>query len=193
MRFSHLVLATTLLTAAAPTNSTDTGLPAEIEVTPATPENQATIADAVARFDAAGLTLTFVEIVFSDDDRDCNGHDGLFETSYDPWRLTICSDLAFVPVHELAHAWIEANIDGSTQQAYTELRGKASWNSPHHNWNERGVEDAAFVIQQNLTSNVTGELSDEWQNRVHAYEFLTDRHVDTPQQLTAGTTTDVSD
>ena len=133
------------------------------------------IADAVAQFDAAGLTLPYVQVVFSDDERDCNGHEGLFEPSFDPWRLTICSDLAFVSVHELAHAWIEANTDESTQQTFTELRGKASWNSPNHDWNQRGVEDAAFLIQQNLTSNVTGQLSDEWQRRVAAYEFLTNR------------------
>jgi hypothetical protein len=175
MRFSHLFLTTTLLIAGAPTETLANGGPVEIEVTPATPHNQAIIAVAVAQFDAAGLALPFVRVVFSDDDRACNGHQGLFEPSSDPWRLTICSDLAFVPAHELAHAWIEANIDGPTQQAYTELRGKASWNSPHHNWNERGVEDAAFVIQQNVTSNVTGELGDEWQRRATAYEFLTNQ------------------
>jgi len=175
MRLSHLFIATTLLTAATPTETVTTGGPVRIEVTPATPENQAIIAVAVAQFDAAGLPLPFVRVVFSDDDRACNSHQGLFEPSLDPWQLTICSELAFVPAHELAHAWIEANIDGTTQHNYTELRGKASWNSPNHNWNQRGVEDAAFIIQQNLTSNITGELSDEWQNRVLAYEFLTNQ------------------
>ena len=34
----------------------------------------------------------------------------LFQQSFTPWRLLICSDLQFVPTHELAHAWEAANL-----------------------------------------------------------------------------------
>jgi hypothetical protein len=147
--------------------------PPTYQVTPATTSNEAVIREAVDRFTAAGLDLPSLQIVFSDDERACNGHLGLFESSQQPWRVTICSDLAFVPFHELAHAWIRSNIDQPTRERYLQIRNKPGWNSPDLDWNERGVEDAAFVIQQNLTTNRTGELDDEWKSRATAYEFLT--------------------
>jgi hypothetical protein len=147
--------------------------PPTYQVTPATTSNEAIIREAVDRFTAAGLDLPSLQIVFSDDERACNGHLGLFESSQQPWRVAICSDLAFVPVHELAHAWIKSNIDQPTRDLYLQVRNKTGWNSPDLDWNERGVEDAAFVIQQNLTANHTGELDDEWNSRATAYEFLT--------------------
>jgi hypothetical protein len=143
------------------------------QVTPATFEHEVIIRDAVDKFTAAGLDLPAVQIMFSDDDRACNGHLGLFESSQQPWRITICSDLAFVPVHELAHAWIKSNINEPTRHRYLQIRNKTGWNSPELDWNERGVEDAAFVIQQNLMANFTGELNEEWNSRATAYEFLT--------------------
>jgi hypothetical protein len=143
------------------------------QVTPATFEHEVIVRDAVDKFTAAGLDLPAVQLVFSDDDRACNGHLGLFESSQQPWRITICSDLDFVPVHELAHAWIKSNIDEPTRQRYLRIRNKTGWDSPQLDWNERGVEDAAFVIQQNLMANITGELDEEWNSRATAYEFLT--------------------
>jgi len=145
---------------------------ATIIVIPATAEHQATIAEAVAAFEAAGLQVPSAKILFSDDKRDCAGHLGLFQPAPEQWRITICSELAFVPVHELAHAWIEANVDKNTQRAYIELRGMASWNSSSDDWNERGVEDAAFVIQQNVTAADLDHLTNEWERRAAAYELL---------------------
>lgn len=139
---------------------------------PATEQQVASVAEAARAFKTAGLALPDVEVAFSNDERHCNGHLGLFQSARRPWRITICSDLDFVPVHELAHAWIEANIDGSTRSAYVQYRNKRSWNSPQHAWGERGVEDAAFIIQQNLTAQFQGALSDEWQRRASAYELL---------------------
>lgn len=143
-----------------------------ITVTPATIEYEDVVVRAAQAFETAGLALPPVEVVFSDDDRDCDLHLGVFQSAREPWRITICSELAFVPVHELAHAWIEANVDEANRNAYVELRDKLSWNSSKHDWRERGVEDAAFVIQQNLMAKVDGELSEEWESRASAFELL---------------------
>lgn len=147
---------------------------ATITVQPATAEYFEVVARATRAFDAAGLELPTVEVVFSDDERDCYGHYGLFQAARDLWRIKICSELAFVPVHELAHAWIEANVDEPTREAYIELRSKPTWNSIQYDWNERGVEDAAFVIQQNLMTRPRCDLTDEWERRATAFEFLVD-------------------
>lgn len=143
-----------------------------INVQPASAEYAEVVARAKRAFDAAGLELPAVDIVFSDDDRDCHGHYGVFEAARDPWRITICSELAFVLFHELAHAWIKANVDETTRAAYLALRNKPSWNSSQHDWDERGVEDAAFVIQQNLMIRPRCDLTDEWERRATAFEFL---------------------
>lgn len=148
-------------------------------VQPATEQQIASVAAAARVFETAGLTLPSVEVAFSHDKRHCIDHLGLFQSSRRPWRITICSDLDFVPVHELAHAWIEANIDRRTRSAYVQHRNKRSWNSPQHDWDERGVEDAAFIIQQNLTRRLQGALTDEWERRTSAYELL----VGTPSPL----------
>jgi hypothetical protein len=139
---------------------------------PATTEQEELVAWAAHLFEAAGLALPTVEVAFSDDERDCDGHLGLFQPSREPWQITICTPLTFVPVHELAHAWIEANVDEETQETYVEHRHKSSWNSSRHDWGERGVEDAAFVIQQNLMAPPSSDLSDEWQRRASAFELL---------------------
>ena len=141
-------------------------------IQPTTLEQEASIARAAQAFETAGLALPTVEVVFSNNEQDCNSHLGLFQPTRQPWRITICSELDFIPVHELAHAWIEANVDRQTRTAYVQHRHKRSWNSPQHDWNERGVEDAAFIIQQNLTSQLQGDLTDEWERRASAYELL---------------------
>jgi hypothetical protein len=150
-----------------------------------TREQHVAIEDAVDAFAAAGMGLPSVQVVFDSDDESCNGHLGLFQPSLQPWRITICSDLDFVPVHELAHAWIEANVDELTRLRYLELRGSASWNSSEDDWSDRGVEDAAFVIQQNLRAGVTGELNREWEARATAYELLTGSR--SPLRVTSST------
>ena len=68
---------------------------------------------ATHRFAAAGLTLPPLIVAFSDDPADCYGHLGIFDAATTPWTITVCSDLAFVPTHELAHAWLDANMDSA--------------------------------------------------------------------------------
>jgi hypothetical protein len=175
---ARVLLVFVLLTVAPQTETTGphayspVGAPT-FQVTPSTTDYEAIVRDAADKFATAGLDLPSLRVVFSTDDRACNGHLGLFESSQQPWRVTICSELAFVPVHELAHAWITSNVDEPTRQGYLQLRDKTSWSSPRLDWNERGVEDAAFVIQQNLTTDHAGDLDDEWNSRAIAFEFLT--------------------
>jgi hypothetical protein len=162
--------------------------PPTYEVIPANTVHEAVVRTALDRFAAAGLDLPSLRIVFDDDERACHGHFGLFDSAQQPWRVTICSDLPFVLVHELAHVWMESNIDEPTRERYLQLRNKADWSSSRLDWNERGVEDAAFVIQQNLTSNHTGELNGEWSSRATAYELLTG--ITSPLRISPGRASD---
>jgi hypothetical protein len=153
--------------------------PAAVSLTPdvtvigASGEQQVAVDDAVARFRSAGLELPDVEIRFLADEAGCDGHLGLFQRGFTPWRVLVCSDLAFVPTHELAHAWEAANLDDDERARYVEARGMPTWDDRDADWNERGIEDAAFIVQQNLMAKHPNLDTPAWKERTAAYELLT--------------------
>jgi hypothetical protein len=149
--------------------------PPRLTIENATPTQVAVIHTAAQRFADANLILPDLTIRFGDDPADCFGHLAIFDVATTPWTITICSDLAFVLTHELAHAWLDSNMSGPTREQYLSLRDKANWDDKHAEWSDRGVEDAAFVIQQNLMITPRSPLSEEWQTRLEAYELLTDQ------------------
>jgi hypothetical protein len=129
--------------------------------------------NAVARFRFAGLQLPDLEITFHDDDASCDGHDGMFRPHDLPWRIDVCNDLDFVVPHELAHAWAAANLDDDDRTRYVDARGLTNWADTRVPWEERGTEDAAFMIQQNLRAINLDVSSATWVERIQAYEVLT--------------------
>jgi hypothetical protein len=136
-------------------------------------EQSARVYDALARFRFAGLQLPDLEIAFHDDDASCDGHDGMFRPHDVPWRIDVCRDLAFVVPHELAHAWAAANLDDDDRARYIDARGLTNWSDSRVPWEERGTEDAAFMIQQNLRAIDLDVSSAAWRERIRAYELLT--------------------
>lgn len=136
-------------------------------------DGQERVDRALERFRAAGLRLPSVEIVFHADTGPCRGHDGLFRAGFDPWLLLVCSEAEFVLTHELAHAWEAANLDDVDRDAYLAHRGLGAWWGSDLEWEERGVEDAAFMLQQNLMMRPARPDSDRWIERSAAYEELT--------------------
>ncbi len=143
-----------------------------IVVTDPTLENNARVAEAVDRFIANGLALPDLDIAFFDDSSSCDDALGRFQRQHSPWRIKICSDLDFVITHELAHAWENANLSDKERNEYLELRGLDAWNDPASDRNERGTEDAAFVIQKSLmTTNPPDSAT--WRDRIEAFERLT--------------------
>lgn len=146
-----------------------------VAVVGADAEERARLDQALARFRDNGLELPDLTVRFSGHQGDCAGHLGLFEQSVTPWRLSICSELAFVPTHELAHAWEAANLTDDDRARHTLARGLASWNDPGVAWKDRGVEDVAFIIQQNLMATNPPLESPTWIERMGAYELLTGR------------------
>ena len=137
-------------------------------------EQRARLDDALARFDSAGLRLADFEIIFSDDESVCAGHLGGFRDRDDTPHVSVCSDLEFVVLHELAHVWIDANLDEVARDEYVRARGVAAWSDHSVPWAQRGVEDAAFVVQQNLRDVAPSSLaSATWADRIAAFELLT--------------------
>ena len=139
--------------------------PPRLTIENATPAQVATVDTAAQRFAAANLTLPDLTVRFSDDAADCFGHLGTFDASTPTWSIMVCSDLAFVPTHELAHAWLDSNVDANTRHQYLRARHQDNWDDKRADWSDRGVEDAAFVLQQNLMMSPRSALSEEWQSR----------------------------
>ena len=149
------------------------GVP-DITVIGGSPTQREQLGIAVSAFLSVGLQLPDIEVGFSDERADCNGGMGLFETAVTPWRITICSEAEFVYLHELAHAWELAHLDDSERYAFMEHRGHSNWADPTAEWGDRGVEDAAFVVQQGLMDRPLPEvLTQEQASRLQAFELLT--------------------
>ncbi len=146
----------------------------EISLVEGGPHEQARLDEAIARFTEADLDLPALDVLFLDDASGCSGSDGLFQERFTPWRVSICSDRAFVLPHELAHAWVAANLSVSDRREYMKTRELMNWNDHGQPWSTRATEDAAFVVQQNLMVE-PGHLSKTWNERADAYELLTGR------------------
>jgi hypothetical protein len=168
----HAAPGSEVVVVASVTSRPSVSLTPSVDVRGADDAQRAALDEAVGRFRSAGLELPDVEVVFSDTDVACGGHYGLFERHFDPWRIRVCSDLPFVISHELAHAWEAANLDDGDRARYLEARGLTSWSDPRVPWDERGSEDAAFIIQQNLMLIAQQAPSPTRTERIHAYELL---------------------
>jgi hypothetical protein len=131
---------------------------------------------ALQRFSESGLELPNLTVIFSTDPAVCKGHDGLFSTAFDPWRISICSPLDFVYEHELAHAWEHAMLSDRLRRQFMDLRGHTVWSGKDTPWIQKGQEDLAFVIQQGLSGlPLPRTLGGEAISRLKAFELLTGR------------------
>jgi hypothetical protein len=146
-----------------------------VSVSGADSEDRTRLDEALAAFRENGLDLPDLEVRFYDDQSKCHGHQGLFQQSFSPWRLLICSDLQFVPTHELAHAWEAATLTDDDRARYVEARGLTTWDDPDVVWDERGIEEVAFILQQNLTATNPRMTSTTWIERAAAFELVTGR------------------
>jgi hypothetical protein len=98
-------------------------------------------------------------------------------------RIDLCTKAASEPyqrkhaLHEMAHAWTEANIDTATLERFMDIRGIAAWNDRSFDWKERGTEQSAEIIAWGLGEGVSPWLPDEPEDRELAdlFELLTGR------------------
>ncbi len=105
---------------------------------------------AVDRFSRGGLELPQVVVAFDESDRPCDGHDGLFRNHGGVGRIDVCTHNRYIVLHELAHAWEQANLTDEERAAFMAQRGVEAWNDKSRPWKERGVEALAEVITWGL-------------------------------------------
>jgi hypothetical protein len=141
---------------------------------------------ALGRYREAGLThMQPLEVFLHRDHDACNSGIGL----YDSGRIDLCTMASSEPyqrkfaLHEMAHAWAEANVDVRTLERFMDVRGIASWNDRADPWKERGTEQSAEIIAWGLGE---GEIAPLLPTSVDAetlsslYELLTGRAPITP-------------
>lgn len=135
---------------------------------------------AVGRYQAAGLQLPSIDLRFHETDAGCNGNVG-WTDGYD---VELCTRLAMeagpqrIALHELAHAWCNANLDDADREAFDRFRDSSSWNGSTSSWKARGTEQAAEIIAWGLGDGtmlplIEGDVSPN--GLAAAFELLTGR------------------
>ncbi len=119
----------------------------------ATAAEERTVDWAMRRFRVGGLEgLPPLEVVLHGSRTACDGYLGLFFAG----RIDLCTEGLLEPyarkfaLHEMAHAWIEANLPDEQLVRFLRIRGIATWNDQRLPWKERGAEQAAEIITWGL-------------------------------------------
>jgi hypothetical protein len=135
---------------------------------------------ALRRYRIAGLDgMPNLEVFLHRSDEACNGGIGLYHAG----RIDLCTKDSSEryqrkhALHEMAHAWTEANIDTAILERFMNIRGIAAWNDRSFDWKERGTEQSAEIIAWGLGEGVSPWLPDQAEDRELAdlFELLTGR------------------
>jgi hypothetical protein len=139
-----------------------------------------TIDWALRRYRIAGLDgMPNIDVALHRSDEACNGGLGLYYSG----RIDLCTKDASEPyqrkfaLHEMAHAWTEANIDAEVLGRFMDLRGIAAWNDRSFDWKERGTEQVAEIITWGLGEGEIAPLLPEItdpETLARLYRLLTD-------------------
>jgi hypothetical protein len=140
----------------------------------------------IRRYREAGLAgLPDLEVYLHRSHDSCNGGIGLYyggridlctEDSSDPYRRKFA-------LHEMAHAWIESNVDTAVLERFMDVRGIAAWNDRSFEWKDRGTEQAAEIVTWGLGEGQIAPLLPEATDAptlARLYELLTGREPITP-------------
>jgi hypothetical protein len=134
---------------------------------------------AIGRFEAAGLELPDLRIVFPGRDlRLCNGAPATALTNQQPVELRICWNDSFILLHELAHAWDAHNLPEDRRGPFMTIRTDVdSWTGADVPWERRGIEHAANVIAWGLLEDpypISRTYPNDPESLTQAFRLLTD-------------------
>lgn len=127
-----------------------------VQIVAATGEQAGHAGWALSRFEAAGLEIPSLRIVFHDDYQSCGMREGVLRITGDAIAVHECEPdparLRRSLLHELAHAWDYhgTQITAEQRSEFLKLRGLASWDDDGQPWNRRGEEQAAEIIAWGL-------------------------------------------
>ena len=124
--------------------------------------DQDRLAWALEQFDAAGLVIGSVDVVFFDAPEHCRGGAGLHLFGRTIPTVVVCNPHASLRhrtlLHELAHVWARSSLTVETRMAFLEARGLGTWCGTDATWSERGSEHAAEIIGWGVSDRPCWEL-----------------------------------
>src|SRR5262245_7075870 len=160
--------------------------PRPLAVVGATAGEERAVDWAFHRFGEAGLrNLPPLNVHLHRSHDDCNGGLGLYFAG----RIDLCTKVSSEPyqrklaLHEMAHAWTEANLPAEVLRAFMQRQRIVAWNDRSCPWKERGTEQAAEVITWGLGEGQIAPLLPEVPDAAtlaSLYEMLTGRAPITP-------------
>ncbi len=156
MTFTHIALALLVAIPQVSQPVAATADPVVIKIVAATARQVEHAEWALARFEAAGLELPSLTIVFHDDYQSCGMREGVLRIAGENVTIDECqndpSRSRRSLLHELAHAWdhVGGSIDTDTRLDFLRLRGLRSWDDDDLPWNQRGEEQTAEIIAWGL-------------------------------------------
>ena len=140
----------------------------------------------IRRYREAGLDgMPDLEVYVHRSHEECNGGLGLYHAG----RIDLCTATSSEPyqrkfaLHEMAHGWIETNLDGAVLGHFMDIRAIAAWNDRSYDWKQRGTEQAAEIVTWGLGEGEISPLLPEAvraPNLARLYELLTGREPITP-------------
>jgi hypothetical protein len=153
----------------------------------ATASEELVIDWSIRRYREAGLDgMPDLEVYLHRSQDQCKGGIGYYLAG----RIDLCTKASSEPyqrkfaLHEMAHGWIDANVDAATLDRFMDLRGIDAWNDRiADDWKDRGTEQAAEIVTWGLGE---GEIAPLLPEVVDAptlsrlYELLTGREPITP-------------
>jgi hypothetical protein len=147
----------------------------------ADPVEERAIDWSIRRYREAGLDgMPDLDVYLHRSHEECNGGLGLYHAG----RIDLCTEEASEPyqrkfaLHEMAHGWIETNVDGAVLDRFMDIRGIAAWNDRSYDWKQRGTEQAAEIVTWGLGEGEISPLLPEAVDAptlVRLYELLTGR------------------
>ena len=152
-----------------------------VAIAGATPAQRVMTLEALGRFREAGLGEPTVLIRFHDDVGSCGGRTGHYwNGTVDLCRIQTSELSRRTVLHEVAHAWLDAHVSAGLEERFLRLRQLETWNDHDFDWDQRGSEQAAEIIEWALAGQGTGtDLPSIPDNApvelAVAYEMLTGR------------------
>jgi hypothetical protein len=146
-----------------------------------TPAQRAMTLEAADRFREAGLGEPTVRIRFHEDREACDGRNGRsLNGTVDLCGIHASEFSRRTVLHEMAHSWIDAHVTAGLEQRFLRLRQLERWNDHDDEWEQRGTEHAAEIVEWALAGQPTGtelpSIPDNAPSQLaRGYELLTGR------------------
>lgn len=157
MSYARITLALIALVSLTPSHPVDAvSADVVVQIVAGTGEQARHAGWALSRFEAAGLELPSLRIVFHHDYESCGMREGVLRITGDVIVVHECErDPARSRrslLHELAHAWdhLGTQISAEQRSEFLQVRGLVSWDDDDLPWNRRGQEQAAEIIAWGL-------------------------------------------